>query len=51
MCQDYLDKLQAQGVPGELVVVKGAPHRITEGDKTDTSYQQKLSEWLEHHLR
>lgn len=51
MCQDYLAKLKEHGVPGELVMVKGAPHRLTEWDKTDTSYKLKLRRWLETTLR
>jgi pectinesterase len=39
-------KLKENNVPCELVTVKGAPHRITEWDKFDPDYKEKLVAWL-----
>jgi len=39
-------KLKENNVPCELVTVKGAPHRITEWDKFDPGYKEKLVAWL-----
>lgn len=50
MCQDYLAKLKEQGVPGELVTVQGGPHRLSEWEKSDPSYKNKLIDWLERAL-
>ena len=38
--------LKENNVPCELVIVKGAPHRITEWDKFDPNYKGKLAAWL-----
>jgi acetyl esterase/lipase len=47
---NFQAKLRENGVPCELVTVKGAPHRITEWDKFDPSYKEKLVAWLEEKL-
>ena len=43
-------KLKENGVPCELIVIKDAPHRITDWGKFDTSYQAHMITWLEGNL-
>ena len=43
-------KLKENGVPCELIVIKDAPHRITDWSKFDTSYQARMIAWLEGNL-
>src|SRR5580658_1950801 len=42
----FMSKLKENHVPCEIVTVKGAPHRITDWDKFDASYKEKLIAWL-----
>ena len=43
-------KLKEVGVPCELITLPGAPHRITQWDKFDPSYKEKLIAWLKQTL-
>ena len=47
---NFMSKLKENNVPCEIVTIKGAPHRITDWDKFDTSYKEKLVAWLEQKL-
>jgi len=47
---NFQAKLKEVGVPCEIVTVKGAPHRLAEWDKFDTSYEEKMIAWLEQKL-
>ncbi len=46
----FMAKLKENGVTNDIVMIKGAPHRITEWDKFDPSYHEKLLAWLEQKL-
>ncbi|HVM59921.1 MAG TPA: alpha/beta hydrolase [Verrucomicrobiae bacterium] len=46
----FMAKLKENGVTNEMITIKGAPHRITEWDKFDPGYHQKLLAWLEQKL-
>jgi acetyl esterase/lipase len=46
----FMSKLKKNNVPCEIVTVKGAAHRITDWDKFDASYKEKLIAWLEQKL-
>ncbi|MGD0057917.1 MAG: alpha/beta hydrolase [Verrucomicrobiia bacterium] len=46
----FMSKLKGNGVMNDIVTIKGAPHRITEWDKFDPSYKEKLIAWLEQKL-
>ncbi|HTS18890.1 MAG TPA: alpha/beta hydrolase [Verrucomicrobiae bacterium] len=46
----FMSKLKENGVSADIVTIKGAPHRITEWDKFDPGYKQKLIEWLEQKM-
>jgi alpha-L-fucosidase 2 len=46
----FMSKLKENGVANDIVTIKGAPHRITEWDKFDPSYKEKLIAWLEQKL-
>jgi alpha-L-fucosidase 2 len=46
----FQTKLKENGVPCELIVIKDAPHRITDWSKFDTSYQACMITWLEGNL-
>lgn len=46
----FMSKLKDNGVANDIVTIKGAPHRITEWDKFDPSYKEKLVAWLEQKL-
>ena len=46
----FMSKLKGNGVTNDIVTIKGAPHRITEWDKFDPSYKDKLIAWLEQKL-
>ncbi len=43
-------KLRDNGVPCELITIKGAPHRITEWTKSDPTYPARVIEWLRRTL-
>lgn len=43
-------RLKENDVPCELIIVKGAPHRITDWDKFDPSYKEKTVAWLRQTL-
>jgi acetyl esterase/lipase len=47
---NFMSKLKENNVPSEIVTIKGAPHRITDWDKFDPSYKEKLIAWLEQKL-
>jgi alpha-L-fucosidase 2 len=47
---NFMSKLKRNDVPCEIVTIKGAPHQITEWDKFDPSYKEKLIAWLEQKL-
>jgi dipeptidyl aminopeptidase/acylaminoacyl peptidase len=42
----FQQRLRAAGVPCELVTVEGAPHRLSEWDKIDPTYKDKMIAWL-----
>jgi len=46
----FMSKLKENNVPNDIVAIKGAPHRITDWDKFDPSYKEKLMAWLERKL-
>jgi dipeptidyl aminopeptidase/acylaminoacyl peptidase len=46
----FMSKLKESNIPCDMVTIKGAPHRITDWDKFDTSYKEKLVAWLEQKL-
>jgi acetyl esterase/lipase len=46
----FMAKLKENGVTNDIITIKGAPHRITEWDKFDPSYKDKLVAWLEQKL-
>jgi alpha-L-fucosidase 2 len=46
----FMSKLKENGVTNDMITIKGAPHRITEWDKVDPSYKEKLITWLEQKL-
>ncbi len=43
---NFQAKLNEAAVPCELVTIKGAPHQLTEWDKFDASYGEKMIAWL-----
>jgi len=43
---NFQTRLKALGVQCDLVTVEGAPHRITDWDKFDVSYKEKMINWL-----
>jgi pectinesterase len=43
-------KLKEAGVPCELVTIQGAPHRLTEWERYDPSYRDKMIAWLKRTL-
>ncbi|MGD0390973.1 MAG: alpha/beta hydrolase [Tepidisphaeraceae bacterium] len=43
---NFQAKLKANGVPCDLVTLKGAPHDIRKWDQFDPEFQQKLADWL-----
>jgi len=47
---NFQAKLKENGVPCDLVAIKGAPHRITEWDKFDAGYKATLVAWLKETL-
>jgi alpha-L-fucosidase 2 len=47
---NFMSKLRQHNVPCDIIPIKGAPHRITDWDKFDTSYKEKLIAWLEQEL-
>ena len=47
---NFQAKLKEVGVPCELITLTGAPHRLTEWDKFDATYRQKMIAWLQHAL-
>ncbi|BET69487.1 hypothetical protein ASA1KI_44050 [Opitutales bacterium ASA1] len=44
--RQFLDRLAVAGVRGDLVVLRGAPHRLTEWDVHDASWSTKVVAWL-----
>jgi len=46
----FMSKLKENNVPNDIVVIKGAPHRIMDWDKFDPSYKEQLMAWLERKL-
>ena len=48
---NFQAKLKEAGVPCELIALQGAPHRLTEWDKFDPQYRQKMIAWLKQTLR
>jgi acetyl esterase/lipase len=46
----FMAELKQNNVPCDIVTIKAAPHRITDWDKFDTSYKEKLVAWLERSL-
>ena len=46
----FMSKLKENNVPCDIITIKGAPHRITDWDKFDPSYEEKLVAWLEQKL-
>jgi len=47
---NFQAKLKEAGVPCELITINGAPHRLTEWDKFDPSYREKMIVWLKQTL-
>ncbi|HUI06116.1 MAG TPA: pectinesterase family protein [Verrucomicrobiae bacterium] len=47
---NFQAKLKEAGVPCELITITGAPHRLTEWDKFDPSYREKMIAWLKQTL-
>jgi acetyl esterase/lipase len=47
---NFMSKLKENDVSAEIVTIKGAPHRITDWNKFDPSYKEKLIAWLEQKL-
>jgi len=47
---NFQAKLRENNVPCELITVKGAPHKITDWDKFDPSYREKMVAWLRQKL-
>jgi acetyl esterase/lipase len=43
-------KLKENGVSCDLITIAGAPHRITDWDKIDASYRERMVTWLTGHL-
>ena len=43
---NFQARLREAGVPCELVTIDGAPHRLSEWDKFDASYREKMIAWL-----
>jgi acetyl esterase/lipase len=46
----FAAKLQAAGVPCELITIKNAPHRLKDWVKFDPDYASKMTAWLTAHL-
>lgn len=46
----FQTKLKEAGVPCDLVTIEGAPHRLSEWEKFDPSYKEKLVAWLKKTL-
>ncbi|MGD0016183.1 MAG: pectinesterase family protein [Verrucomicrobiia bacterium] len=47
---NFQAKLKEAGVPCEIITVQGAPHRLTEWNKFDASYREKMIDWLNRTL-
>jgi len=48
---NFIARLKENGVPCELITVKGAPHGLLLWDSADPSYRQKLLSWLNRQVR
>ncbi|HUJ12012.1 MAG TPA: pectinesterase family protein [Verrucomicrobiae bacterium] len=48
---NFQAKLKDADVPCELITLPGAPHRLTEWDKSDPEYRQKMIAWLKRTLQ
>jgi len=46
----FAAKLQAVGVPCELITIQGAPHRLKDWVKFDPDYTSKMTAWLSAQL-
>lgn len=49
--ENFQAKLREHQVPCELLTIQGAPHRLTEWEKFDPGYQDRMIVWLETTLR
>ena len=47
---NFISRLRANSVPCELIVIPGAPHRLTEWDKYDTTREARMVAWLKKTL-
>jgi len=47
---NFQAKLKENKVPCELITVKGAPHKITDWDKFDPGWEEKMVAWLKQVL-
>ncbi len=47
----FIDKLRADGVPGELITRKGVPHSLVQGERIDPGYREAVLAWLDRTLR
>jgi acetyl esterase/lipase len=47
---NFQAKLKASGVPCDLMVIPGAPHRLTEWAKSDPDYAGRMIAWLRQTL-
>lgn len=47
---NFQAKLRASGVPCDLMVIPGAPHRLTEWAKCDPGYSDRMIRWLRQTL-
>ncbi|MGD9109801.1 MAG: pectinesterase family protein [Phycisphaerales bacterium] len=48
---NFQKRLSDLNVQCDLVTIKGAPHRISEWDKFDSNYKNKMVDWLELTLK
>jgi alpha-L-fucosidase 2 len=46
----FVARLKENDVPVELIVRKGAPHSLVEGEKIDSKYREPLLQWLNRTL-
>jgi acetyl esterase/lipase len=47
---NFQARLKENGVPCEIVTVTNAPHNIMSWEKIDTSYKEKMTDWLKRTL-
>jgi alpha-L-fucosidase 2 len=48
--RNFVDRLRAAGVPCDLVLIPGAPHRLLSWTECDPTYPDRVTAWLRRTL-